>query len=59
MPAEVKQDPALAEAQVQYFMKRQDIPADVRKDMQDLISVGVPWAEILRLDELQPYIEAL
>ena len=59
MPAEVKQDPALAEAQVQYFMKRQDVPANVRKDMQELITAGVPWAEILQLDELQPYIEAL
>jgi myosin heavy subunit len=59
MPDEVKQDPALAEAQVQYFMKRQDVPANVRKDMQELITAGVPWAEILRLDELQPYIEAL
>ncbi len=59
MPAAVKQDPALAEAQVQYFMKRQDIPANVRKDMQELIEANVPWTGILQLEELQPYIEAL
>jgi hypothetical protein len=44
---------------VQYFLKRQDIPEELRKDIQDLVDAGADPANILKLNGLQPYIEAL
>lgn len=59
MPPEVRSDPMMALPMVQYFLKRQDIPANIRKDIQDLVDAGADPVNILKLDSLQPYIEAL
>ena len=59
MPPEVRTDPMMALPTVQYFLKRQDIPANIRKDIQDLVDAGADPVNILKLDSLQPYIEAL
>jgi len=59
MPPEVRSDPMMALPMVQYFLKRQDIPEELRKDIQDLVDAGADPANILKLNGLQPYIEAL
>lgn len=59
MPPEVRSDPMMALPTLQYFLNRQDIPANIRKDIQDLVDAGADPANILKLDSLQPYIEAL